>query len=133
VYDHDRFLEYVKLPREVPYLRDEVRQQLPRGDHLARLDQDFGLSSLPPIVNEEPLVRTSCCGSSGRRQQRRIPALAPGRFPEARLREAKLVHGVGDPQQWSPLLLPDEYQSLQERVDLEFAPDNPEVIGIDDP
>ena len=90
VYDHDRFLEYVKLPRDVSYLRDEIRQQLPRGDHLARLDQAFGLISLPPIANEEPLVRDFLlavlprCG-----ELRRIPALDPRRFPEARLRRGQ--------------------------------------------
>ena len=57
IYHHDRFLEYVKLPRNVAYLPDAIRQQLPRGDYLAQLDQAYGLGSFAAVHNEEPLVR----------------------------------------------------------------------------
>ena len=90
VYDHDRFLDYVKLPRNVPYLRDEVRQQLPRGDYMAQLDQGFGLVSLPPIGNEEPLVREFLLNFFRRGGQlRRISPVAPRRFPQTHFRRVE--------------------------------------------
>jgi len=132
VYDHDRFLDYVKLPRNVPYLRDEVRQQLPRGDYMAQLDQGFGLVSLPPIGNEEPLVREfllAFFGEAANWDEYR-PWLRDD-FLKRIFAESKIVNGIGDPQQWAPLLSPDEYRRLKERVDIDFAPDNPGVLGPD--
>jgi hypothetical protein len=45
--------------------------------------------------------------------------------------EAKIVNGIGDPQQRAPLLSPDEYRRLKERVDIDIAPDNPDVFADD--
>ena len=130
VYDHGRFLDYVKLPRNVPYLRDEIRQQLPRGDYLAQLDRGFGLPSLPPIGNEEPLLRAFLLHFL--REAPNYDEYRPwlrDDFLKRLFAESKIVNGVGDPQQWAALLSPDEYRRLKERVDLDFAPDNPEFIG----
>jgi hypothetical protein len=132
VYNHDRFLEYVKLPRNVPYLREEVRRQLPRGDYMAQLDQGFGLVSLRPVGNEEPLVREFLLNFL-----REAPSYDEYRpwlrddFLKRVFAESKIVNGIGDPQQWAPLLSPEEYRRLKERVDIDFAPDNPGVIGAD--
>jgi len=131
-YSHDRFLEYVKLPRNVPYLRDEVRQQLPRGDYLAQLDQGFGLESLAPIGNEEPLVRDFLLNFF--REAANYDEYRPwlrDDFLKRLFAESKIVNAVGDPQQWAPLLSPDDYRHLKERVDIDFAPDNRNVIGVD--
>ncbi|HRU18937.1 MAG TPA: hypothetical protein P5125_01140 [Kiritimatiellia bacterium] len=133
VYDRDRFLEYVKLPRDVHYLRPEIRQQLPRGDYLARLGQDFRLVSLPPIVNEEPLVRRYLLRFF--REDADIEAYRPflrDDFLKPLFAEAKIVHGIGDPQQWVKLLTPDAYKRLKERVDIDFAEENPNEIGADE-
>jgi hypothetical protein len=133
VYDRDRFLEYVKLPRDVYYLRPEIRQQLPRGDFLARLGQDFRLVALPPVGNEEPLVRSyllrffrDAAGTEAYKAYIRDDFLKP------LFAEAKIVNGVGEPQQWVPLLTPDAYRRLKERVDIDFAAENPGVIGADE-
>jgi hypothetical protein len=132
VYNHDRFLEYVKLPRNVPYLREEVRQQLPRGDYMAQLDQGFGLASLAPIGNEEPLVREFLLNFL--REAANYDEYRPwlrDDFLKRLFAESKIVNGIGDPQQWAPLLSPEDYRRLKERVDIDFAPDNPEAIGAD--
>ena len=57
VYNRERFLEYVKLPRNVPYLAAGIREHLPHEDQMAQMEQNFGLLQLPPIGNDEPLVR----------------------------------------------------------------------------
>ena len=132
IYPHDRFLEYVKLPRNVPYLRDEVRQQLPRGDYLAQLDKGFGPGSLAPIGNEEPLVRDFLLHffQEAADYDEFRPWLRDD-FLKRLFAESKIVNQVGDPQQWASLLSPDEYRRLKDRVDIDFAPDNPLVIGPD--
>lgn len=134
VYDTERAMEYIKLPRDVPYLNDTIRRQLPRGDFMARLNQDFGLIALPPVADEEPLLRETLL-----RLLRDAPDYETLRpwlrddFLKRIFAEAKLVNGVGDPAQWSPLLTPDEFKRLKERVDIEFDPANPEVFAADAP
>jgi len=134
VYNHDRFLEYVKLPRNVPYLRTEIRERLPRQDYMAQLDQRFGLVSCPPVGNEEPLVRAYLLHFF--REAPNYDEFRPwlrDDFLKRVFAESKIVNGIGDPQQWAPLLSPDEYRRLKERVDIDFAPDNPKVLGPDTP
>ena len=134
VYDHDRFLQYVQLPRNVPYLSEEVRQRLPRGDYLAQLDRGFGLASLGPIGNEEPLLREFLLRFF--REAANYDEYRPwlrDDFLKRIFAESKIVNGIGDPQRWAPLLSPDEYRRLKERVDIDLARDNPEVIGPEAP
>ena len=133
VYDEARFMEYVQLPREVYYLTDEVRRALPRGDQMAQLGQSFGLLQLPPVLNEEPLVRDYLLRFfvAAANYDAYKPWIRDD-FLKRLFAEAKITAGAGDPQQWSSLLAPEEYRQLKERVDIDFAPDNPEVLGSGD-
>ncbi len=133
VYDEARFREYIRLPRDVHYLADDVRKALPRGDHLARLGQSFGLLQLPPVADDEPLVRD--CLLHFFVEAADFDAYTPwirDDFLKPLFAEAKIVSGAGDPQQWAPLLSPDDYRRLKERVDVDFAPDNSVSFGADD-
>lgn len=133
VYDEDRFREYVRLPREVPYLAEEMRKALPRGDHMAYLGQTFGLLQLPAVANDEPLVRDYLLHFFV--QAADIDAYKPwirDDFLKPLFAEAKIVAGVGDPQQWASWIAPEEYRRLKERVDVDFAPDNPGTFGAGD-
>ncbi len=129
-YDAGRFLEYVKLPRNVHYLRDEVRRAIPSGEHMAQLNQSFGLLQLPSVENEEPLVRDYLLTFFVEAAD--YDAYKPwirDDFLKRLFAEAKITAGVGEPQQWASLLAPDEYRRLKERIDIDFAPDNPDVLG----
>ncbi len=130
VWDHDRFLAYVKLPRNVWYLRDEIRQRLTRGDYMADLNRGYGLIALPPVGNEEPLVREFLLHffRDAADYKAYLPLIRDD-FLKRTFAEAKIVNGVGEPQQWSALLAPEEFKQLKERVDIDFAPDNREVFG----
>ena len=133
LYDHDRFLAYVQLPRNVSYLRDAIRKQLPRGEQLAELGRDFGLVALPAIGNEEPLVRAFLMHFF--RDAKDYVEFQPwirDDFLKRLFAESKIVNGIGDPLQWAALLPPEEYKRLKERVDIDFAPENPVVFGAGD-
>jgi hypothetical protein len=133
VYDRTRFLDYVKLPRDVYYLRPEYRQQVPRNDQIAQMNQDFQLVALPPVRNDELLVRGFLLEFF--KTDATFDAFLPyirDDFLKPLFAEAKIVNGVGDPQQWAPLLSPDAYRRLKERVDIDFASDNPAVFGAGD-
>ena len=133
IYDPGRFLDYVKLPRNVYYLTDEVRRALPRGDQMAQLGQSFGLLQLPPVSNEEPLVRDYLLKLFVEAPD--YDAYKPwirDDFLKRLFAEAKITAGVGEPQQWANLLSPDEFRRLKERIDIEWAPGNPDVLAASD-
>ena len=133
VYDRERFMEYVKLPRDVYYLRPEYRQQVARGDYFAQLSRDFRLIALPPVSNEEPLVRSFLLEFLREAADyEAFRAYLRDDFLKPLFAEAKIVNGVGDPQQWASLLTPDAYKRLQERVDIDFAENNPALFSSGD-
>ena len=43
--------------------------------------------------------------------------------------EAKIVNGIGSPEEWASLLSPTEFQALKERVDVDFSPANPAFLA----
>ena len=133
VYDAARFMDYVRLPRDVPYLADDVRKALPRGDHLARLGQSFGLLQLPPVGDEEPLVRDFLLDSfASAPDYNAYKPFIRDDFLQRLFAEAKITSGAGDPQQWTRLIAPEDYRRLKERVDIDFSPANPDVFGASD-
>ncbi len=133
LHDHARFLAYVQLPRNVYYQRDEIRKQLPRGDFMAEPGRSFGLVALPAIGNEEPLVREFLLHflRDAADYKEYLPWLRDD-FLKRLFAESKIVNGVGDPLQWAALLPPEDYKRLKERVDIDFAPENPVVFGAGD-
>ena len=134
IYNRDLFLAYIQLPRNVHYLAADMRKALPRGDHMAQLQASFDYIRLPPVRNEEPLVRdyllhffvedNDCAGFA---EWMRDDFLKP------LLAEAKITAGIGDPKKWVALITPEQYRQIKERVDIDFAPTNPDVFAADAP
>lgn len=130
----ERFIEYLKLPRDVPYLPQPIRESLHQPQYLARLDATFAELLLPPIRVEEPIVRHYLMWLL--RDAPNFDEFRPwvrDEFLRLVFAETKIVHGIGDPQQWAALISPEEYRTIKERVDLDFAPDNPPVFLPDEP
>lgn len=134
VYDRARFVEYLKLPRRQPYMSPKYLEQADGGRHPADLNARFdelGLG-LPPVGSDEGLVRDYLL---------RFSVEETGWEPWTEwlrdtwvkpvFAEAKITAGVGDPEQWASFLTPAAYQALRERVDVEFAPSNPEYVPLD--
>ncbi len=58
VHDRQRFLAYLKLPRQMFYVRAEVIRTLANRRHLANLGADYSsLTRMPAVGNDEPLLR----------------------------------------------------------------------------
>ena len=132
--NRERFIEYLKLPRDVPYLPQPVRESVARPQYLARLDASFPELPMPPVRNEEPVVRHYLLWLL--RDAPNFDEFRPwvrDDFLRRIFAETKIVHGIGDPQQWASLISPEEYRAIKERVDLDFAPDNPPVFLPDEP
>ena len=133
-YNRDLFLAYIQLPRDVYYLAADVRKALPRGDHMAYLTESFSYIHIPPVHNEEPLVRdcllhflASEDDFSAYTQWLRDDFLQP------LFAEAKITSGAGDPAKWATLISPEQFRRLKDRVDIDFSPANPDSFDSDAP
>lgn len=127
--NRQRFLEYLKIPRDVPYLPQPLRQSLAHPQHIAQLEASFADLLLPAIRVEEPIVRQYLLWLL--RDAPNYDEFRPwlqDDFLRRVFAETKIVHGIGDPEQWAALISPAEFRAIKERVDLEFAPDNPPVF-----
>ena len=116
VLSEDRLITYIQLPRS--WRKTDADK--PHVDLNANYEP---LSGCPPIGNEDPLFR---------RMILRILATADttekfapwftAEWLNAVHAEAKLLAGAADAQNWVSKLSPEAYQSLKDRVDLDFDP-----------
>ena len=144
IYDRERFLTYLKLPRNSPLVRPEwQREDADAWRHPADPNRDFRpVTGLPPIGNEEQIVRAYLLEllKDAGDTAAFAPYLAES-WLNAVFAEAKIVNGIGDPERWASLLGPAAFQALKDRVDIEFDPArhaagpaaNAESWAIDDP
>ena len=134
VYDRDRFLEYLKLPRPAAYMSPKYLESVQADRVAADLNATFpeaGLT-LPPVGVDEPLVREFFLHFAATE-----PAWEPwtewlrDAWVKALFAEAKITLGSGEPERWASLLPPADFQALKERVDIEFPATNAPVIPVD--
>lgn len=129
VYDKTRFIEYLKLPRRLGYVREEYLNRTALAAHPVDLSANLAevLIGAAPIGNDEWLVREYLL-----QLLKDEPAWEPwavylrDSFVKALFGESKIVHGIGDPERWAALLTPSGFQQLKDRVDIDFAPTNPQ-------
>jgi len=131
VYDHDRFMEYIKLPRSVGYIRPEYINRREFRDVKVNLRANFQKATcLPPIVTDEPLVRSYLMHFF-----RDAKSIEPfdtyirDDYLKPLFAETKIVNDLGDQEQWYSMLSPARYKALKERIDIDFAFTNKQVFG----
>ena len=135
-YQAARFMDYVKLPRTASYIHpDWPKNHKSDWRTPANLAQNFNsVTGIPPLGSDETLVRNYLLHFLKDAQD--YKPYAPY-FKESWLKsvfaETKIVNGVGDPERWASLLSPSAFLALKNRVDIEFAPNSPEVFRITDP
>ena len=137
VYDAARFLEYVKLPRNVFYINPVWRREQQVWNFPAELGVDFSaVTGRSAIGADDGLVRDYLL---------RLLATAPSPegyapyFEESWLKavfaEARLTAGVDDPREAEKLasaLSSEAYDALKRRVDLDFDLANPARLAPGD-
>ncbi len=132
--DKDRFLAYLKLPRPVGYLSKSMREGESIKQHPAHLNHDLRPGTLlPPIVNDEPLVRSYL-------QHFLLDAANPKEFEpfvndiylKHLFAETKILNGLGEPEQWAAMLPAELFQQLKQRVEIEFDPTNRTTYSADE-
>jgi hypothetical protein len=123
VYDRDRFMAYIKLPRFQPYMCKEFNERADSTRHPADLNADFSpVTLLPRVGSDEPLVRSYL-------KQFFLEDANPKRYESwindvylAHLfAETKIENGIGDAETWASQLPPEQFRALKERIDIDFA------------
>ena len=135
IYDKDRFMTYIKLPRNVPYIEPKFLQLGENRRFAADLNANFaGLTHLNPVRNDEPLVRSYLHHFFvGEANAKPYEPYISDVYLRENLAETKIVNGLGEPEQWYSLLPPTKYQVLKDRIDLEFAHTNKKYFAADAP
>ena len=134
VYDKDRFMTYLKLPRIVHYMRPEYLKNY-QPDQKANLNANFApATALPPVQNDEPLVR-SCFHHFFLEENAFEPyaELVHESYLKQVFAETKVLAGLGDMEKWYSMLSPEYYRQLKDRVDIDFAFTNQEQFAVDQP
>ncbi|WP_038171230.1 hypothetical protein [Verrucomicrobium sp. BvORR106] len=135
LYDQERFLQYLKLPRQAPYVSPRLLEQVPAQNQLNNLNMDLSepLLDSPPPRGDESLVRDyflQLFTRAGQPADDVDTTLAPWTqyVRESWLKplyaEAMILAGQGNPERWAALLTPTAYQQLKDRVDIEFPSSN---------
>ena len=142
VYDEARFIEYLKLPRQTNYAPTAWLERLRASDTVwADLNVSFpNLGGLPAVRSDESLVRDYFLHLFAEKPKagwERFAEWVRDTWLKPVFAEALLVRGLGNAEQLASLLTPDAFRQLNERVDLDFLPTNPqffapgEEVGVD--
>ncbi len=134
IYDRDRFIEYLKLPRRVSYVREDFVRGVP-GSSLVDLGANYSPQTrLAPVFSDESLVRDYLNHFlTDAADWQAFSDWIEEDWLKQRFAEAKITAGLGDTERWASLLSPTDYKALMQRVDLEFLPTNPPFHAVDQP
>ncbi len=126
IYDKDRFIEYLKLPRAVFYMNEAYMERPECRDHHVNFQQTFEWSALPAIVTDEPLLRDYLMNFFVKEETYQPYAVyLRDDYLKAVFAETRIVNGLGDMEKWYSLLNdPAKYQALKDRIDIDFAHTN---------
>jgi len=135
VYDKDRFLEYLKLPRNVVYVNRDYLARRELRDFVADLNASYqGQTLLPPISLDEPLVRNFLAHFFLTEDTYEpYKTYVNDVYLKNLFAETKILAGQGDMEKWYSMLSPADYQALKDRVDIDFVPTNKQVFAPDEP
>ena len=133
IFDEERFLEYVKLPRNVGYINPRYLQVSRNRANAANLSANFQpVTLLPPVRSDTELVRDYLQHFFvDRADYRTYAPYMSDTFLKHLFAETKIVNGLGEPERWASLLPPQMFKQLGDRIDIDFAPTNATVFRSD--
>ncbi|MDF1861126.1 MAG: hypothetical protein P1U87_12995 [Verrucomicrobiales bacterium] len=133
-YPLNLFLDYLRLPRATSYVEPRFLNGEAFRAGRADLNADFRKTTgFAPIQNDEALVREYLAHFFLEDDTvNRFSTFVREGYLKKLLATTKLMHGIGDAQQWFSMLSPGEVQELKERVEISFAPTNQENFSAAD-
>lgn len=131
-YDRDRFVEYLAVPRHVHYARSRWLEGV-KSEQVAQIGQATAATGLPPVSDEEGLVRDYLHRFLASEDGRGFADWLDASWLERELATARLLAGDPAVEKWTTRLGPADAAALRDRVDLDLALDNPARIAADAP
>ncbi|WFB36278.1 hypothetical protein P3T73_00685 [Kiritimatiellota bacterium B12222] len=131
VYDEALFQTYLQFPRQVSYLPQKQRElwQRQRAEWVNFHYQPGRNIILPPIGQEEPLVHDFLITLlQNAPNPDAYSTYFETKWLNAQFAESKILNGVGKPEDWAHLLTPQRYRQILDRIELNFAPENPAYV-----
>jgi hypothetical protein len=133
--DRDRFLTYLKLPRQQGYMAKRLLESREAQNYPANLTADYSATTLlPPVGSDEQLVRSYLAhllaDANGTAE---FEPFVNDVYLRHLFAETKLTLGLGDGEKWASLLPPELLQALKDRVDIDFAFTNKTEFAVDEP
>ena len=133
-WDKEAFLAYLKLPRPQGYVAPKLLATDVARAFPCNLGASFEGSLLPPIGNDEALVRQYLAHFLvDAADPREYAPFVEGDYLARLFAETKLLSGLGQTEKHAAVLGPAAYRALRDRVDIEFLPTNPTLVGADAP
>ena len=134
VYEAERFLSYLKLPRRLGYVSQRMLENID-GSTWCDLNADLSEALLiaPPVGDDEPLVRDyflHLFAKSAKPDSTASALLSQwtdfvrDTWLKPILAESLITNGIGNPERWASLITPTAFQQLKDRVDIEFPATN---------
>ena len=134
-YDRARFLAYLQLPRQQPYMAKELLEREESRRFPADLNADFAsLTLLPRVGPDEELVRSYLKHFLVQAEStKEFDPYINDVYLRQLFAETKIENGLGDAEQWASLLPPEQFRRLKERIDIDFAYTNKTDFTADEP
>ena len=134
VYDKQRFMTYIRLPRKASYMEPKYLASQQNRRFVADLTADYGgVTGLVQVGNDEPLVRSYLHHFFIKETTTKpYEPFIDDKYLRHQLAETKIVNGLGEPEQWYSWLSPERYQKLKDRIDLDFVFTNSKRFSADE-
>jgi len=130
-YDKALFMQYIRLPRHTSYMDAKYMQLEENRRHACNLGASFETQTLlPPVGNDESLLSDYLqhfFQTEGTYEP--YVKVLNDEYLKRQFAEAKILGGLGAPEEWASLLSPTEFQALKDRIDLDFAATNPKLFA----
>jgi hypothetical protein len=127
-WDRELLLEYLALPRPVPYTRKEWTQaeMKKKGAKSVNFNEDFrSFGCYAPIREDLDIVRSMLLHFfESDANFESFSKYLTDEFLKPIFAEAKLTNGKGDAEKWYSMLSTNQLKNLRERIDLSFAHSN---------
>jgi hypothetical protein len=135
-YDRARFLAYLQLPRQQPYMNPRWSERVECQRWPANLGADFTSQTLLPTVGaDQELVRSylkEFFAADGATTKDFEPYV-DNTWLTRLFAETQIELGRGDPEGWASKLSPEEFRALKDRIDIDFAFTNKTDYAADEP
>jgi hypothetical protein len=132
-YPKDLFMTYIQLPRRGGFANPKAFANTRDADFYDLHANYMEFTALRPINSDDSLIRDYLLHLfvNANSYDDITPFLSEG-WVKPIFAEAKITNSIGDQEKWTSMISPTDYQALKDRVDIDFAPENPKQLAPGD-